>query len=379
MAFLGILCLILFMTTLAGQLSAKANLPVVIGQLIVGVVIGPALLNWVQPNNLTQIFSEIGVVILMFMAGLESDLHLLRRFIKPSLLVAVTGMLLPLISFYAIGELLGLDHRESLFLALIFSATSVSITVEVLKEMNRLSSREGITILGAAVADDILSVILLSLISGDSGTSNILKTIIGQIVFFIILLAAARWLIPQLMKWSGVFDLRVSEVLMALILCFAFSYLAELMGLSSVIGAFFSGIAIGQTPFKQTINEGIQPIGYALFIPVFFVSIGLDLRLTGLVQDSFFFIILTIAAVLSKTLGAAFGARLFAFSYRSSLMIGFGMVSRGEMALIIAQIGFHSKLLSNDRYSAVIAAIFAATLIAPFLLKAIIGHQQQNV
>ncbi|EHN59682.1 cation:proton antiporter [Oenococcus kitaharae] len=378
MAFLGILCLILLMTTLAGQLSAKANLPVVIGQLVVGVVIGPAVLNWVQPNDLTQIFSEIGVVILMFMAGLESDLHLLRRFMKPSLLVAVTGMLLPLISFFAVGELFGLNRTESLFLALIFSATSVSITVEVLKEMNRLNSREGITILGAAVADDILSVILLSLISGDTGASNILRTIISQIAFFVILIAAARWLIPQLMKWSGIFDLRVSEVLMALILCFAFSYLADLMGLSSVIGAFFSGIAIGQTSFKQIINEGIQPIGYALFIPIFFVSIGLDLRLTGLIDDWLFFTILTIIAVLSKTLGAGLGARLFSFSYRSSLMIGFGMVSRGEMALIIAQIGFQDKLLSSDRYSAVIAAIFAATLIAPFLLRAIIGSHPKN-
>ncbi|MFT8323751.1 cation:proton antiporter [Oenococcus sicerae] len=369
MNFLGTLCLILVATTIAGHLSTKLNFPVVIGQLLVGVIIGPTFLNLIQANDFIKLFSEIGVVILMFMAGLESDLHLLLRFIKPSILVASTGMLLPLVSFYFIGLLFNLDNKESIFLGVIFAATSVSITVEVLKEMNQLTSQEDITILGAAVADDILSVILLSVFTSGMASSKIGSMLILQILFFIILLVSIRWIIPKLMDLSAVFEIPVSEIIMALILCFGLSYVADLMGLSAVIGSFFAGIAVGQTDYKKIINKGIQPIGYGLFIPVFFISIGLNVTFKGIIDDFLLFIILTIVGIISKTIGAGAGAKLFGFSNHSSLMIGFGMVSRGEMALIIAQIGFQSHLLSIDRYSAVISAIFVCTLIAPFLLK----------
>ncbi|MDN6968812.1 cation:proton antiporter [Oenococcus sp. UCMA 17063] len=369
MNFLGMICLILIATTLVGHLSAKLNFPVVIGQLLVGVILGPAFLNLIQANDFIKIFSEIGVIILMFMAGLESDLHLLLRFIKPSILVATMGMLLPLASFYFIGLLFNLNNKESIFLGVIFAATSVSITVEVLKEMNQLASQEGITILGAAVADDIFSVILLSVVTSGMTSSKIGSTLALQILFFIILLVSIRWIIPKLMDLSAIFEIPVSEIIMALMLCFGLSYIADLMGLSTVIGSFFAGIAVGQTDYKKMINKGIQPIGYGLFIPVFFISIGLNITFKGIIDDFLLFIILTIVGIISKTIGAGAGAKLFGFSNQSSLMIGFGMVSRGEMALIIAQIGFQSRLLSVDRYSAVISAIFVCTLVAPFLLK----------
>ncbi|MDI4584739.1 sodium:proton antiporter [Oenococcus sp. UCMA 14587] len=369
MNFLGMICLILIATTLVGHLSAKLNFPVVIGQLLVGVILGPAFLNLIQANDFIKIFSEIGVIILMFMAGLESDLHLLLRFIKPSILVATMGMLLPLASFYFIGLLFNLNNKESIFLGVIFAATSVSITVEVLKEMNQLASQEGIIILGAAVADDIFSVILLSVVTSGMTSSKIGSTLALQILFFIILLVSIRWIIPKLMDLSAIFEIPVSEIIMALMLCFGLSYIADLMGLSTVIGSFFAGIAVGQTDYKKMINKGIQPIGYGLFIPVFFISIGLNITFKGIIDDFLLFIILTIVGIISKTIGAGAGAKLFGFSNQSSLMIGFGMVSRGEMALIIAQIGFQSRLLSVDRYSAVISAIFVCTLVAPFLLK----------
>lgn len=235
--------------------------------------------------------------------------------------------------------------------------------------MNQLTSQEDITILGAAVADDILSVILLSVFTSGMASSKIGSMLILQILFFIILLVSIRWIIPKLMDLSAVFEIPVSEIIMALILCFGLSYVADLMGLSAVIGSFFAGIAVGQTDYKKIINKGIQPIGYGLFIPVFFISIGLNVTFKGIIDDFLLFIILTIVGIISKTIGAGAGAKLFGFSNHSSLMIGFGMVSRGEMALIIAQIGFQSHLLSIDRYSAVISAIFVCTLIAPFLLK----------
>jgi len=162
---------------------------------------------------------------------------------------------------------------------------------------------------------------------------------------------------------------------MSLVICFGLAYFADFIGLSAVIGAFFAGIAVGQTDYRQVIDAHIQPIGNAVFIPVFFVSIGLNMSFKGFLADFWFIVVITVAAIVTKLLGAGIGAKLAGFSWTSGYEIGAGMVSRGEMALIIAQIGYQGKLLSADRYSAVIAAIILTTLIAPILLRQSIQHQ----
>lgn len=377
MEFIGSLCLILVATALGGHLSARLNLPAVVGELLVGILLGPAVLNWVQPNNFIHFFSEIGVVILMFIAGLESDLSLLKRYIRPSTYVAAIGMIFPIIIAYLTGLYFHFSQLESLFLGVTFAATSVSISVVVLQEMKQLDSQEGTTILGAAVVDDILAVITLSVLISLSGgqvenqnsSQNLVLSPLLQLGFFILLFILGRWVIPQLMKLSEKLLVPASETLVSLSLCLGLAYFADLTGLSSVIGAFFAGITIGQTNYKTLIDRNLEPIGYAVFIPVFFVSIGLKMTFTGIINDFGLFLILSIGGVISKLLGAGLGAKLAHFSWNSSWMIGSGMVSRGEMALIIAQLGLQSHLLSSDRYSAVIGAIIITTLVAPFLLR----------
>lgn len=377
MEFIGSLCLILLATALGGHLSARFNMPAVVGELLTGILLGPALLNIIKPNDFIHFFSEIGVVILMFIAGLESDLSLLKRYIRPSVYVAFLGMIFSIIIAYLTGIFFHFSQVESLLLGVTFSATSVSISVVVLQEMNKLDSQEGTTILGSAVVDDILAVIALSILTSFSGnqfdsknsSSNIGLSILIQISYFILLFILGRWIIPYIMKLSERILVPSSETIFSLVLCLGLAYFASLAGLSTVIGAFFAGIAIGQTDYKSLIYRNINPIGYAVFIPIFFISIGLNMTFTGIINDFWLFFILSIGGVLSKLLGSGLGAKLANFSWNSSWMIGSGMISRGEMALIIVQLGLNNHLLSSDRYSAVVGAIILTTIVAPFFLR----------
>lgn len=377
MELLRDLTLILLATTVVGHYCTRIGIPAVIGQLLVGVIVGPAMLGWLSLTHSLESFAEIGVIILMFIAGLESDLQLLKRYLKPSVLVALLGVLIPVAGVYLVGMVYQLNTVESLFISVIFAATSVSISVEVLKEMNALNSREGTTILGAAVVDDVLAVIILSVLISTTGTavgttaasSNLLLTTLEQLVYFAAIYFVVRWLAPYMVQIGQRLMIPIGSTLMAIILCFGMAYVAELVGLSDVVGAFFAGIAISQTSAKETVDHHIEPVGYALFIPVFFVSIGLNMSFTGLGKQLGFIAVLTVVAVLSKQLGAGAGAKLAGFTGASSLAVGAGMVSRGEMALIIAQIGYQAKLMSASRYSAIVAAIILATLLAPFLLR----------
>ena len=379
MQFLSSLSLILLTTLILGQVSLRLKLPLVVGQLLAGIIMGPTVCNWVQPSHWLQLFSDIGVILLMFLAGLESKIDLLKKYLKPSMIVAVSGILLPIAVGYLIGLMFEFTKFESLFLGIVFAATSVSISAEVLQEMDSLTSREGTTILGAAVVDDILAVLLVSMISNLNikGTvismmhlGILLRALVLLLAYFVLLFIAGRWLIPRLLRLSSKWQGAVPMTTMALIICWLLAYLADYFGLSAVIGAFFAGLSMSLTPFKKIINQSITQIGYAVFIPVFLASIGLRLTLTGILQDFTLFLILTIGGIVSKLLGAGLGARLSGFNRHSALAIGAGMISRGEMALVVAQMGLQNHLLSAARYSAVIGAIIMTTVLAPFFLKA---------
>lgn len=389
MQFLSSLSLILLTTLILGQVSLRLKLPLVVGQLLAGIIMGPTVCNWVQPSHWLQLFSDIGVILLMFLAGLESKIDLLKKYLKPSMVVAVSGILLPIAVGYLIGLMFDFTKFESLFLGIVFAATSVSISAEVLQEMDSLTSREGTTILGAAVVDDILAVLLVSMISNLNikGTAIsmmhlgiLLRALVLLLAYFVLLFIAGRWLIPRLLRLSSKWQGSVPTTTMALIICWLLAYLADYFGLSAVIGAFFAGLSMSLTPFKKIINQSITQIGYAVFIPVFLASIGLRLTLTGILQDFALFLILTIGGIVSKLLGAGLGARLSGFNRHSALAIGAGMISRGEMALVVAQMGLQNHLLSAARYSAVIGAIIMTTVLAPFFLKAalasVVRHSQ---
>lgn len=388
MEFLGTLCLVLITTSLAGHFSRRIGIPAVIGQLLVGILIGPAVLGWVHNNAFMHTFSEIGVIILMFIAGLESDLGMLKKYFKPALAVAFSGVVFPVVLIYFFGKLFHFSFEQAIFLGVTFSATSVSISVEVLKELKRLKSKEGTTILGAAVIDDIISVIILSVLvsmfsnvakaQGGHHSSNLWMSFLLDALYFVVIFFLFEWIAPKMMRLGEHLKVASSVTLMSIVLCLGMAWLAEQVGLSDVVGAFFAGVAIAQTPYKQEVDSNIEPIGYAVFIPMFFVSIGLNMTFKGFFDDLIFIVSLTILALITKWLGCGLGAKALGMNYDSMNIIGSGMVSRGEMALIIAQIGYEAHLLSSEYYSGVIFVIILTTLAAPFMLKAAIKRQMRN-
>lgn len=388
MEFLGTLCLVLITTSLAGHFSRRIGVPAVIGQLLVGILIGPAVLGWVHNNAFMHTFSEIGVIILMFIAGLESDLGMLKKYFKPALAVAFSGVVFPVVLIYFFGKLFHFSFEQAIFLGVTFSATSVSISVEVLKELKRLKSKEGTTILGAAVIDDIISVIILSVLvsmfsnvakaQGGHHSSNLWMSFLLGALYFVMIFFLFEWIAPKMMRLGEHLKVASSVTLMSIVLCLGMAWLAEQVGLSDVVGAFFAGVAIAQTPYKQEVDSNIEPIGYAVFIPVFFVSIGLNMTFKGFFDDLIFIVSLTILALITKWLGCGLGAKVLGMNYDSMNIIGSGMVSRGEMALIIAQIGYEAHLLNSEYYSSVIFVIILTTLAAPFMLKAAIKRQMRN-
>lgn len=377
MQIMGILCLILLFALIGGQIANRCGLPAVIGELLAGIVIGPAMLNWVQPSSLIKSFSDIGVVLLMFLAGLESDLAILKKLWKPSFLVATFGMIVPIVIAYLTGIAFKFSQTESLFLGITFAATSVSISVAVLQEMKKLETKEGMTILGAAVVDDLLSVILLSVVSSVTGTHTdsananlgLGLTLLLQLVYLVVLLAASIWLFPRILKLSERLLLPAAKPLVTIIIVLLAAFGAEKVGLSNVIGAFFVGLAFSRLPDKQKLQKSFTDIGYSLFIPIFFASIGLEMSITGIFKDGLLFIVLFVGSVISKLVGASVGAKMVGFSSSSAYQVGTGMISRGEMALVVAQIGLSNHLLASAAYSTVVGVIVLTTLIAPIMLK----------
>lgn len=372
MEFVLYLMLIILFTKVAGDLSVRLGQPAVLGKLIVGIILGPAVLGWIQDGEFIHFISEIGVLLLMFIAGLETDLDQLRKNWKSAFAVAVGGIILPFLGGFAMGEMFGFEYHNAMFMGVILSATSVSISVQVLKDMNKLNTREGSTILGAAVVDDILVVILLAVLMSFFGTGDDVSIglLIGKkALFFAVAIVVGWFVVPKVMKWMAPLKVTEAVISAALMICFAFAYFAEIMGMAGIIGAFAAGIAISQTSFKHKVESKIEPIAYSIFVPVFFVSIGLSVSFEGVGSQIGFVILLTVVAILTKLFGGGLGARLTGFDNKSSAIIGSGMISRGEVALIIAATGLQSGLLQQQYFTSVIIVVIVTTLVTPPLLK----------
>ncbi|AUB65086.1 sodium:proton antiporter [Bacillus cereus] len=373
------IALILLSTKLAGDLSVRLGQPSVLGKLIVGIVIGPAVLGWIENSELLTQLSNVGVILLMFMAGLETDLEELNANRNSSLAVALGGIILPFVGGYVSGLVMGMEQGNAVFLGLLLCATSVSISVQTLRDLGKMKTRESTTMLGAAVFDDILVVILLAFAMSFLGTDdvNLTMVILKKVVFFASIILIGWKGVPAIMRWLS--PLRVSESIVsaALIICFSFAYFGELLGIAGIIGAFAAGIAISQTNYKHEVEKKVEPIAYAMFVPVFFVSIGMNITFDGIGNQIWFILALTVIAVLTKLIGCGFGARMTGFDAKSSAIIGAGMVSRGEVALIIAGTGLSSGLLTQDYFTAIVIVVILTTMITPPMLKYTFGAKDK--
>ncbi len=381
MTYLVQLVLILILTKVGAHVAQHFNFPSVIGELLVGIIAGPALLHLLMPTTFIHYFSEIGVIILMFIAGLEGDFAMLMRYWKPALTVATLGVIFPTLTAMLLCLWgFGFSWTTSLFIGLILSATSVSITVQVLKEMGRMNTPAGAIILGAAVADDIMCVVLLGFCVAFFGTGHTTGQpfwlmLAPKMLFFVVMGVLAKWFVPKFLELFCRLTASENETTAAIILCFSFAAIATACGMSDVLGAYIAGLAISETSHKETLVTKIEPIGYAVFIPVFFVSIGLNISFSGIQKNLLFISLLIVIAILGKQLGGALGARLFKLSWAQSNLVGAGMISRGEMALVVANVALNANLIDQHHYTAMIVVTVVTTLIAPIILKMFIQHE----
>lgn len=386
--FLLELVMILVAVKLAGHLSKKVGQPSVLGELLAGIILGPALLGWIQvdPQNpgLIKELAEVGVILLMFLAGLETDVEEFKKTAYGSSLVAIGGVIFPLILGLALGLMFGYSTTTSVFIGTLLVATSVSISVQTLRELGQLQTKEGVTILGAAVLDDVLGIIILSMVvgfsAGGGGGGSVIDIVIllvKIIAFFGLTILIGRYFLPRLFSWSA--KLMTSEVLLTfgIISALGFAYLAEMFDLAGIVGSYFAGLMLSLTQYRTELFERVEIVSFSFFVPIFFVSIGVTADLSGLTSEIMVFVVvLSLVAILSKLLGSGLGAKLAGFDWKSSTGIGAGMIARGEVGLIVASIGLSRGLIDNDLFTVTVIIVLVTTLVTPPLLKATFGGEK---
>jgi len=380
---ISLIVIILFTAKLAGYLSTRIGQPSVFGELLAGVLLGPSLLNltglpFITDTHILEIISEmgeIGVMLLMFLAGLELNLKDMAKNTKVAALSGVLGVIVPVGMGVLFGHLLGLDFNHSLFLGLSLGATSVSISAQVLIELKLIRSRVGLGLLGAAIFDDVLVILLLSsfiaLLSTSGGAASILLVFGKMLLFFGLSVAFGFWVLPRITRFVHKLPISQGVATLAIVVLLFYGIAAELIGgMAAITGAFLAGLMFGRTAEKSVIESNLHSISYAFFVPIFFISIGLSVDLHSINLASLWIIAaITVIAVIGKIVGSGAGALMAKFSPKEALQLGIGMISRGEVGLIIAKIGLDEGYLSNELFSSVIAMILITTVITPPLLR----------
>jgi Kef-type K+ transport system membrane component KefB len=362
---------ILLGAKVAASLSQRLGLPAVFGELVLGLLIGPSILNLVHPNEVLHLLADIGVILLMFMAGLETDMTEMRKLGKASLSAAIGGMVIPLLGGVAIGLAFGFPLNGALILGAVLTATSVSISAQTLREMGHLRSREGTTIMSAAIIDDILGVMLFAIIMNLAGEGNIFLTFGKMALFFPIAWFMGDRLLPLIIRWTEKQNHRESGLAVLFGILLTYAWAAEVFGsVATITGAYLLGVLVAKNVDKQhIIHHGTASIGYGFLIPIFFVNIGLQAQTSGLVSNPVLAIVLILFAIASKVLGSGGGALLAGMNRQSALRVGVSMISRGEVALVMAGAGLAAGLVDTANFSILIMVTLVTTLVTPPLLR----------
>ena len=365
-------------TKVLGLFSKVVRLPQVVGALLAGIILGPACLGIVHSTEMLSNLSEIGVIVLMFAAGLETDIDELKRSGKASFLIALIGVLVPLAGGAAVAYFFN-DSTDSnvmlqnIFIGIILTATSVSITVETLKEMGKLSTRAGNAILGAAIIDDILGIIALTVVISMADESvNIGIVLLKILGFFAFTFVAAVGYHYAFKKWTDNSAVKLRRyVVISFVFCLVLAYCAEVFfGVADITGAFFAGLALSGTKKSEYISKRFDTLSYLLLSPIFFAGIGLKVELPKMNGEIVLFtVLLCVVAALTKVIGCGLGAKICKYTSKESLQIGVGMISRGEVALIVANKGEAVGLMSDKFFAPVIIMVVFTTVVTPVLLK----------
>jgi len=372
------LILILVVTNIGGLLSAKLKQPSVLGQILAGLIIGPAIFKLVEPSTFISNFAEIGVILLMFMAGMETNIVEMKKSAGSSTIIALAGMIVPFVFGLLTIKFMFKDEGifQAIYSGVILTATSISITVQTLRELGKLKDKTGVNILGAAIADDIGGIILLTLVVGMADPtqgSNPLMVILKVIVFFVVIFVASKIIKYFMYKFSNKLANYITPSSIALICCLVFSYLAEMFDMAAIIGAYSAGLIFSIIPNNRKIELELNTICYMIFTPVFFANIGLGVSFENINSVIIPTIAITLVAIFSKIIGAGLGAKLAKFTLRESLQVGVGMIPRGEVAIITANLGRNAGMINDKIFTAIVIMSIVTSVVTPVLLKKAYG------
>lgn len=377
------LAIIIFAAKAGGYAATRLQQPAVLGELIVGLLLGPSFINlfnlgpFAEGHTEAVVYelAEIGVIFLMFVAGLEVDVEEMLKSGKVALLAGNLGVIVPLVLGTALALAFGQSLNAAIFVGMILTATSVSISAQTLLELGVLRTKEGLALLGAAVVDDVVAILALSVFLAVAGIGDASRpvwlVIVAMTLFFVVaIFLAARFFEPLTHKID---KLPISEGLVSfvIIVTLLFAWAAEQVGgVAAITGAFIAGVFFGRTHFRHEIERKMHTITYSFFVPIFLVSIGLRANIWDIDSSSLIFLVaLILVAIFSKVLGSGLGARLGGFDNLASFRVGLGMISRGEVGLIITTIGLNAGLVTTAEYSQVVIMVLATTLITPPLLR----------
>lgn len=381
---------------LGGLLSKRLGQPGVLGELLVGVLLGPSLLNLLQLSWFTdehlgeqiQHLAELGVIFLMFLAGLEIELDELRKTGRAALLAGLLGVVAPVLLGAGAALLFGYAAPTALFIGIVLSATSVSISAQTLMELGVLRRREGLTLLGAAVFDDVLVILVLSVFlalgagaGGGGGLGEVVWVLVRMVLYLGLAGALGFTFIPWLMRHVSRWPIAQGLVSFAIVVVLLYAWAAEVLGgVAAITGAFLVGLAFARSPLRQEVEHSFSALTYGFFVPLFFVSIGLaanvrDLTGTGLI----FGLVLILVAVVSKVAGSGLGAWWGGLKRGEALRLGLGMISRGEVGLIVASVGLNQGLIDSVVFAEIVLVVLVTTLITPLLLRWAYARERQAI
>lgn len=378
------IALILISTKILGLLTRRIQLPQVVGALIAGLLLGPACFGVLQETDFIKNIAEIGVIVLMFAAGLETDVQELKKTGLASFIIALLGVIVPLIGGYFVATIYNpvTDQQtmlQNIFVGVVLTATSVSITVETLKELGKLSTKTGNAILGAALIDDVLGIIALTVISSFAGSDVSLWVILLKILGFFIFCGVVAFLFIKFVNpWINKYkkDLR-RFVILAFAFCLLMSFSAEyFFGVSDITGAFVAGLILSNNKKTSYMLNRFDTVSYVLLSPVFFASVGLNVTFSNMSATVVVLtVLLLVVAILSKMIGCGLGAKICKYTNLQSVKIGIGMISRGEVALIVATKGMSMGLMKDEFFAPLVLVVVATTIVTPILLKLAYKYQ----
>jgi len=386
------LAVIIALAKAAGYLSIKLGQPSVLGELIVGILLGPTVLDFLHftiftDNHLRDVIhelAEIGVLLLMFIAGLDLHLDDLVKSGKVSALAGTMGVILPIGLGYGLGLMFGMQAQEALFVGLVLAATSVSISAQTLMELKVLRSRVGTALLGAAVFDDILVVLGLSMFIALTQSESGLLQVVWIAVRMVLFLGGAGvlgiFILPRLSQRVASRDIAQGVVSFAFVMILIYGWSAEMLGgMAAITGAFLVGLVLTRSQVKDRIRSGVSTLAYAVFVPIFFINVGLSVNARQLLGPVFWlFLGMTVVAVIGKVVGAGAGALMAGLNRQEALQLGVGMMSRGEVGLIVASVGVQQGLLTDDGLAAIVGVIIVTTLMTPPMLRALFAKPRSQ-